>query len=155
MRKILHERWKEFARRMIFNGGMTNITDHRKQLLWSEIESFIDSYRQEPVDGWCGEYCLCDYFRETFGQTYGQDILRKTGGGLFSSLEMSEDPRKFYNQLEIVARASIDSVTGGDGVIGYTVGDLRAMFDGAIPRWLTQQYKGLSNCTPDSAGICL
>jgi hypothetical protein len=156
MKKVLYERWKEFARRMIFNGGLGELTEARKKRLWAEVESFIDDYRSEPVDGWDREYCLCDSFHEIFGQTYGMDIAHPYScPDGFRGFEYDENPRRFYNQLEIVIRASVDAVTDGEGVLGYTVGDLRQMFDGKIPRWITRQYEGLTALTPDAAGVCL
>lgn len=156
MKKILHERWIDFAKRMIYKGGLGELTPARRDRLWSEVVFFIENYRAEPVDGWDGEFCLCDSFREAFGETYGMHIARfYTCPDGFEGWEHNDDPRKFYNQLELVVRASVDAVTGGAGVLGYTVGDLRQMFDGRIPRWLTREYEGLSSRTPDSAGICL
>ena len=74
MKKLLHERWVDFAKRMIYNGGLGSLTAARKDRLWSEVASFIENYRSGPVDGWDGEFCLCDSFREAFGETYGMDI---------------------------------------------------------------------------------
>jgi len=59
---------------MIYNGGLGDLTAARKDRLWSEAAFFIESYRAAPMGRWDGEFCLCDSFREVFGETYRMDI---------------------------------------------------------------------------------
>jgi hypothetical protein len=148
MDAIQFERWNDFTKNMIY-AGLGNITQARKDKLWSEAESFIYGYRNEPVDGWDDEYCLCDDFREHFVE-YINDIWDDRAGW------QKESQHYFANQLEIVIRAGVNVACESDhaGVIGFTVGDLRTMYAGEIPEWITAQYEGM-DAAEDATGVLL
>lgn len=141
------DRWKEFAKAMCF--GLP-ATDGRKDRLWREVEAFVDHYKDEPVDGWDNEYCLCDSFCEWF-EHYGEHIWYERGAW---DCGYRDDPHYFYNQLRIILRASVDVVFGGCGVLGYTAGDLRQMFNGRVPRWVSWRYKRFATI-PDEKQLWL
>jgi len=149
VKKIQYERWKDFTYRMIYSGVLGNLTEARKERLWKEAKWFIEEYKAEPVDGWDGDYNLCDSFHEWFN-----DYLDSIWKGDWEGYK--NNPRYFANQLEIVIRASVNAAIGeGSGVIGFTVGDLRQMYGGELPRWISGQYENLTRKTPDTAGVFL
>jgi hypothetical protein len=147
MKKRDFMRLTDFCKRMVFSGVLrSKLTDHRKQRLWEEIESFLYAHQGEPIDGWDNDYCLCDDFREHFAE-YINDIWVESDGW------QKENPRYFVNQLEIVVRSGLDFVFDDQGVIGFTVGDLRKMYDGKVPRWITRRYIPGFSKAPDYTAI--
>lgn len=132
-------------------GAWPSKTRHRKDRLWREAENFIDDYPgfvdwdQTP---WDGVYA-CDAFGEYFCD-YGSSIWDEDEG-------YRDDPHLFYNQLRCALRAGLDAVSGECGIIGFTVGDVRHMFDGALPQWFANAYtdpKALIQA-PDDAALWL
>jgi hypothetical protein len=142
------EHWKDLALRFICV-GLGDITIARKVRLWIEAEAFIEGYRYEPIDGWDNAYCLCDVFRDHFSK-YIEDIWDDRAG------TQKENPRYFANQIEIALRASVGLACESNPthIIGYTVGDLRAMYAGQIPEWITSQYEGM-DAAEDATGVLL
>ncbi len=150
------ERWKSVARAMC-HSLWPDLTERRRERLWTEIEPFIEYRLDEPVDGWQGEYCLCDRFYEWFYEPFGRSIDKQyKQADSFVGWEMDDNPRHFYNQLRCVIRASLNAIFQNDiGVIGFAVGDVRRVFDGKIPDWFAKQYVGLTEDSPDAAAIWL
>jgi hypothetical protein len=150
------ELWKLVARAMCY-GLWPDLTERRRDRLWAEIEPFIEHHVDEPVDGWQEEYCLCDSFHEWFYEPFGRSIdTQYRGPGGFIGWEMDDNPRRFYNQLRCVVRASLNAIFQNDvGVIGFTVGDVRRVFNGSIPDWFAAQYDGLTDKSPDGAAVRL
>jgi len=146
------ERWK-FVTKSYCYGARPEATTARKQRLWREAESFIEAYKNEPVDGWDNDYCLCDYFSEWFSDHEDNIWVEKNDwlGGYGK-----ESPRYFANHLRAAIRAGINAaVNDGLGVIGFTVGEVKKMFSGEIPEWFACQYKACLTNTNDHAGIAL
>jgi hypothetical protein len=142
------EHWKIFTKALCF-GARPEATEARKQKLWAEAESFINLHADEPVDGWDGDYCLCDCFDDYFDR-YLRHIWRDDDGWY------KDNPRYFANHLHIAIRAGIDIVTEQPGgVLGFTVGDLRRMFNGGIPEWIACQFIGDLAGASGDAGIWL
>ncbi len=146
------ERWK-FVTKAYCYGARTEATTARKDRLWGEAEPFIDEYKDEPVDGWDNDYCLCDHFVETFTD-YEHDIWVEEddwGGGYYK-----ENHRYFANHLRAAIRAGINAaVNDGHGVIGFTVGEVKEMFGDELPEWFACQYKECLINADDRAGIVL
>lgn len=150
MDPVQFERWKEFCRAMIFN-VYTHLTDQRRAKLWAEIEEFIDWHKDDPIDGWDGEFHLNDLFDEWFYRYSGHIYVEgKTHGYL------KEEPRYFFNQLRCITRAGIDVATGQlYGVLGFTVGDMKQLFGGEMPAWFCELYENLTEETPENMGLWL
>ncbi len=158
MKKWEIQRWLSFARRMAFHAWPV-ATRARKRRLWKECERFIRDLADEPVDGWQGKYCLLDYFEEFF-EDYASDLrrsVRSRRGRRYRAEYFNDDPNKFFNQLRCILRASVNVVFQNDpaGVIGFTVGDIKCMFGGRIPKWFRGQYPGLTNKSRASLTIHL
>ena len=152
MRQQEFDRFRDFAERMCKH-ARPNKTPNRLRRLWYEIERFIDTHRDYSFRGWSeGDYlcdCVADYFSE-----YGDHIYNP------KREEYDQNPVKFYNMLKTVLRSAIN-VTFPDvpdgGVIGFTVGDIRRMYDGEIPDWFADLYQNPKaiKMAPDDYSIWL
>jgi hypothetical protein len=129
-------RWKDMARRLCYHAWPEK-TNERKARLWKEALYFIEEHAGYDLRGWCesggDDPYACDLFDDAFWDDYGRSIDRDE--------DINTDPRYFFNQLRCVIRASLNALFGDEGILGFTVGDLRRMFDGAIPDWISQQYE--------------
>ena len=134
-------RWVDFAKRMV---NIYDATPERKEKLINEIKGFIEIYNvgDREIAGWDttlvnGDMCVGSLFDEYFEEyeTWNPKLEEYTG--------------KFHNQLSCAIRAGIDIVTQewGGGVLGFDVGDLRKMYDGKIPQWVSSalELTGLEN----------
>lgn len=147
MKQITIQRWKEFTKAYI---NYAPITDARKARLLRESEYFIGMFsdESEPDETW-DEY-VGDAFTAHF-EDYLEHIFVNTSdwtGGYYK-----DNSHYFVIQLECALRAGINAASGGyGGVIGFTVGDIREMFDGEIPGWVARNYYrelvGVSDDTP-------
>lgn len=126
----------DFARRMCFKGW--KLTRHRSERLWSEVHSFLIDCLVEGATGWesgknrYGRKVLaCDWFIERFDH-YVPNTPRWD-----KRYERGDDPI-FYRLLRCVCRASLDLIDEGPhaGVWGFTIGDIRRMYDGQFPDFL-------------------
>ena len=138
-------RWFDFAKRMV---NIFDATPERKQKLISEIEAFIGIYDvgERKITGWDtalynGDMCVGSMFDEHFEEyeVWNHKLEIYTG--------------KFHHQLSCAIRAGIDVVTmeWGGGVLGFDIGDLRKMYDGKIPQWVSSalELTGLENDTDE------
>ena len=141
-------RWLDFAKRMI---GAMPITTERKEKLINEVEGFIGIYGvgEREIVGWDttlqnGDMCVSSLFDEHFEEyeTWNPELEEYTG--------------KFHNQLACAIHAGIDVVTQewGGGVLGFDVGDLKNMYDGRIPHWVSSALE-LTGSEPDHTMIWL
>lgn len=64
---------------------------------------------------------------------------------------------RFGQMLSACVRAGFDvAVAPSGGVIGFTVGDLRSIFDGALPDWVSNFFvPPVDAATPDAEGVWL
>lgn len=141
------EQWKQFTE-AICRHGWPDITDERKARLLDDAIDFIELFRDEPVDGWDNDYCLCDSFRSHFYEYYATIWIEKLE-------EYKDDPHYFVNMLCSVIRAGIGFVTNDrGGVLGFCVDDLRRMFSDGIPKWVLARYDGkLMSETPGETAV--
>ena len=64
---------------------------------------------------------------------------------------------RFEAQISCCIRAGFDvAVAPSAGVLGFTVGTLRRMYDGDIPDWISNFFKEpLTDDVPDDMGVWL
>ena len=145
------DRWRDFARRLAWH-GWPDATEARKRKIADAVDWFIEMQEpvKEKIDGWDGSgpsndrYYLCDevtMFLETQGYYH-------------------EDPDKehrFATQISCCVRAGIDvAVHPSAGVVGFTVGTLRRMYDGEIPGWISSWFEpSLTGAEADEDGVWL
>lgn len=136
-----YARWEDFALRMARQGWPT-ITEQRKGRLVTELTGFLDAYRADAprITSWDnGDLPVCDEAMEWF-----------------DAHDHGEGHNTFYTQIQCCLRSGLDLVAEASaGVLGFTVGDVRRMYEGTIPAWIAAQYNGDLTAAPDSADIWL
>lgn len=146
--KVKLARWLDFAKKII---TVMAITPNRKEKLIDEVEGFIGIYGvgKREIIGWDttlqnGDMCVSSLFDEHFQEyeTWNPKTEEYTG--------------KFHNQLSCAIRAGIDVVTQewGGGVFGFDIEDLKNMYDGRIPRWVSNAL-GLTGYEQDNQMLWL
>ena len=129
----LRERCLDFAKRLIFTVWV-NLTDARRKKLWSDAEWFLTDALDEGHTGWESgspkdTFPACDWFSERFGH-----YIPCTAK--WERIYPDEEP-KYYHQLTVVCRIAFDVIDGfPGGVWGFTIADIKRMYDGKIPDWL-------------------
>jgi len=125
------ERWRDFAVRMA-ERGYPDATRHRTDKIQEKVQDYF-SWREfqndwPEIKDWDGngdDYYLGDAVNEFFDEYRHWKPETETYGG------------KFYSQVTCCIRAGFDmAVKQSGGVLGFTVGDLRRMFDGNVPDWI-------------------
>ena len=141
-------RWKSFATRMAKH-GWPDATEARKVQIAMAVKDFIDRYRTDfgGIDNWDGGGP---------GSIYLCDDLSSWLWDHYHSREDGEQTR-FEMQVSCCVRAGFDqAVYPSAGVVGFTVGTLRRMYDGEIPEWVTDGFEPpITKDTPDDAGVWL
>lgn len=116
-------------------------TERRRERILTEIKSYFRSRircrdwpEMEDWDGNTGNCCVCDQINEFFGEyLYWNEKKQDIGG-------------KFFNQITCCLRAGFDlAVNPSAGVIGFTAGDLRRMWNGKVPDWVMEQFENFDS----------
>jgi hypothetical protein len=129
------ERVLDFAKRMVFK-GFKNLTQKRRERLWGDIEWFLTDALDEGYWGWetggrDDTFCMSDWMSERFDR-----LKYPSARWEYKVLELGIEPR-YFQMLAGTCRAAMDIVNDfPGGVWGWTVGDIRRMYDGIIPDWL-------------------
>ena len=127
------QRCLDFARRMCFFGWPA-LTEARSKKLWSDAEWFLKDVLDEGHVGYetgspDDSFPACDWFSERF-ERYAVPNAR------WEEKYPDEEP-KYYRQLSCVCRAALDIVDNiPGGVWGFTIADIKRMYDGKLPDWL-------------------
>jgi hypothetical protein len=128
------ERCLDFAKRMVFK-VYNNLTQKRKERLWADVEWFLTDALKEGHWGWEtgspeNTFSICDWIHERFEkEEYPSPRWEH------KVLDLGIYP-KYFNMLSATCRAAMDIVDDfAGGVWGWTVGDIRRMYDGEIPSW--------------------
>jgi hypothetical protein len=127
---ISFHRMQDFATRMI---NTENLTPQRKEKLHEDMQEFITGCLRNGIRSWDepGSDGICGgtYFDDLFYETYSKHN------------EHGEQVNKYFNILAAFAKASIDvafeNYTGG-GVLGFSVGFVRKMYNNSLPDWITE-----------------
>lgn len=139
-----YDNWKDFTTRM----GATvykNLTLKRKEKIKSQIANYFQwrDFQNDWPDilDWDGngdDYFLGEAVDEFFDEY--RHWSRKEG--CYTG--------KFYNQITCCIRAGFDmAVKQSGGVLGFSVGDIRQMYDGNVPLWVTpNHFNNEPNDTP-------
>jgi hypothetical protein len=114
-----YEKWMDFSTHLI---SIMDVTCQRREKIMSEVTGFIEMYEGDDViPRW---ESIVDHFDECFDE---YRIIYEDG----------EFGGEFYNQISTIMRAGIDVATGHlGGVIGFTIGDIISMYDGAVSEWV-------------------
>lgn len=133
--EAVKDRAMDFAYRMCFK-GYPELTGHRKQRLWDEVGRFLEHcFVQLGATGWqtnpTDAGYPCDEFREYFIDFDVTDREFQRG-----------KENVFFMMLSAIARSAFDSIEDfPGGVFGFTVGDLKRMYNGSIPPWIARGWR--------------
>lgn len=122
-------RWEEFATRMAEH--YPNETDSRRKEIAGNVRDFFegrqyggDWAQMEDWDGNSDTVCVSDEVDDFFDDIRPDEWEDDYIGSLF-------------NQTVCCIRAGFDvAVKPSGGVIGFTAGDVRKMWDGKVPDWV-------------------
>mgnify|MGYP001617389396 CR=1 FL=1 len=132
--KELHSRALDFAKRMCFK-GYSNLTEARRQKLWSDAEWFLTDCFEQGCTSWDhdkpkGGMYPCDWIMERFAEKYFPNTARWD-----KKFEAGEEPR-YFSLLNAICRSAIDIFDEfAGGVWGWTIADFKRMYDGELPEW--------------------
>lgn len=150
----------DFAKRLCFV-GYDHLTQARRDRLWYEAEGFLADALAEGHTSWETKSpdglgcCTCDWFSERFSERY----IPLTGKWA-DRLEKGDYPQ-FFDTLEAICRAAFDVVDDfAGGVWGFTLGDIRRMYDGTLPDWIPTDWYLDDTLVdlatlPDEVSICI
>lgn len=148
MDELQLERWKQLS--LGLGRSYKNLTPARRAKLLDEVECCIDYVvcnGLETVDdwdsgvrygkGWHECYDSASTRVDTFLWDNGYEFERQYKNG---HVECARG--RFGDMLLACVRAGFDvAVAPSAGVIGFTVGDLKEIFDGVIPDWIGQHFE--------------
>ena len=135
MTKTQYKRWKQVSIGLATH-CYPNITVNRRTKLIEEVENCIDLAIQETYENSkvIKEWEDVDGGVDNFLFRYS--IERKVRKGI----ELIRG--NFGHMVNICVRAGFDlAVKQSAGVVGFTIGDVFAVFEGKIPKWVTIKYE--------------
>jgi hypothetical protein len=156
MEKKQFERWEDFAIRMAKH-CYPDITDARRKKIIEEVESFFDDRKYEAdwtdIMDWDGngdDFFLCDYVDEFYDNHRHWNRREECYTG------------KFFNQVTSCIQSGFDmAISSGDGtvgcsagVIGFSAGDIRRMYQRNVPKWIKALWYSF-DAIPDEAEVWL
>ena len=125
MNQLQLNQWKEFSVKSV---AVLAITEARKSKLKVNVLQFFDEIDAQ------GSIEEIERWEDVMGVFYD----------LFEEFHVDCDKEKytsFQNQLQVVIRAGVDVVTEGWGVVGwFTAGDIKRMFNGDVPSYVTTRF---------------
>ena len=143
-------RWEDFSTRMAKH-CYPKATEARRKKIAEEVKSFFDERKfQEDwpeIMDWDGnkdDFYLSDSV-DDFYDNYRHWSRREeyyTGN--------------FYSQVVCCIRAGFDiAVEQSGGVIGFTAGDIRRMWNGEVPEWVKEDWEQPFDTIPDDESVWL
>ena len=143
-------RWQDFAIRMAQH-CYPKATEARIKKIIEEVKSYFDERKLQkdwPVimdwDGNKDDFYLCDDTREFFDEYRHWNRYEEDYTG------------KFYNQIICCIRSGFDiAVEQSGGVVGFTAGDIRRMYNGEVPNWVKEHWNVSFEIIADCEGLWL
>lgn len=161
MDQIQLDRWKQFSLGLA-KKAYPNITPRRREKLMAEVDDCIEwvvCNGLETVDDWDS------YIRLPSGGYYESASTRVDQWMWDNNYEREVEDRKgncevvcgrFATMIACCVRAGFDvAVAPSCGVLGYTVGDVRNIFDGDVPDWVNGFFSEPLDAAADHEGVWL
>lgn len=146
MNEQQYERWKQLS--IGLARSYKNLTPNRKALLLKEVENCIDwmlCNGLDSIEDWdMGVYKDGRLYYECAGERMDDYLWqnRYEFERQYSNGDIELVRGRFGDMLSACVRAGFDmAVAPSAGVIGFTVGDLRDIFDGTIPDWIAEHFE--------------
>jgi hypothetical protein len=151
MTKEQFDRWRDFAVRMAEH-GYPYATVCRRAKIREEVKSYFEEreFQQDwPIIG-CWDY------NEKFGSV-SSDVDEFFYRYQHWQRDTDSYGGRFCDQVICCIRTGFDmAVKQSGGVIGFTAGDVRRMYDGAVPDWIEgQDWDTPFDRIPDDAPVWL
>jgi len=126
------EIWMDFATKMV--DKVFEVTPERRAKIREEVLDYIERFKGFPVVGWDDEHSdagyICDHFDDWFEKYY----IKKNG---------EWEQSKFLRDIACAVRAGLDIALpdrAQGGVLGFSVGDLRAMYPEGLPDYIVNYF---------------
>ncbi len=141
--------WEEFATRMAEH--YPDAPETRKSEIVEKVKEYFwwrhyqdDWHGIRDWDGNGDDYFLCDAVDEFFDNIRLDDETE----------ELNIDT--LFNQVICCIRAGFDvAVKPSGGVVGFTAGDIRQMWDGEVPNWVKEFWEDPFDEIPDEEDVWL
>lgn len=150
-----YERWKDFSIRMA-RYAFSNVTEARRIKIEKEVSHFFFVKFDDDDES------IAEVIDWDNSPSYVGDRVSEFLNGHYHEKEFANgriEPRgnKFENQVSCCIRAGLDCASSpSGGVLGFTVGDLRAMYPEGLPDWVIEGYEPpITPDTPNDAGVWL
>ena len=161
MNQLQLERWRQFSLGLAKN-AYPDITSARRNKLLSEVDDCIDYVvcnGLEDVEDW-------DRAVYRNGKLYEYSAGERVDDWMWERrYEREVEDRKgnvevvcgrFGTMIACCVRAGFDvAVSPSGGVLGYTVGDVRSIFDGELPDWVKDFFTGPLDGVANDEGVWL
>ena len=143
-------RWEDFAIRMAEH-CFPHATEARRNKILYQVKDYFHWRRYQndwpDIMDWDGnndDYFLGDQVDDFFEEYLHYNPRNGCCTG------------KFHNQITCCIRAGFDmAVKQSGGVLGFTAGDVRRMWDGEVPDWVKEDWVSPFDLIPDGDGVCL
>ena len=147
MTRVQYNNWKDFTVRMA-KTVYPHATKKRRDTMLQHITYLFDELECNDewswIKDWDGNGDNC-FLEESLEEFY-RDILHWND-------KKQCYTGKFYNQIVCCVQAGFDmAVKQSGGALDFTVGDVRKMYDGQVPEWVTPDN---FNNEPDDTQVWL
>ena len=135
------ERWMQFSIRISVH-GFPEATKQRRRKIIKQVANYFRwrNFQRDwsGISSWDGiddEYYLSDAVSDFFNKYLHWRRKEEYYGG------------KFFDQITSCIKAGFDVAVkpSAGGVLGFTVGDVRHMWQGCVPEWVVSQIDNFSN----------
>lgn len=161
MNQIQLDRWKQFSLGLARN-SYPNITPARREKLLAEVEDCIEYVVCNGLDA-INDWDVADY-RD--GRLYEYSAGTRVSDWMWDNrYEREVEDRKgnvevacgrFGTMIICCVRAGFDvAVSPSGGVLGYTIGDVRNIFDGGLPDWVKEFFTDSLDSASDNESVWL
>lgn len=129
------------------------VTESRRKKILEEVKDYFRwrHYQEDwlQIQDWDGnkdDYFLCDQVHEFFDDHYHYIRREDCYGGKFRS--------QVVCCIQVAFGMAVEPSLGG--VIGFTAGDIRNMWEGNVPDWVKEGWTDVSfDSIPDDEGLWL
>ena len=147
MTSVQYNNWKDFTTRMA-ETVYPKATEKRRKTMLQQIRYLFDEL--ECNNEWAK---ITDWDGNGDNYHFGESLEEFYSDILHWNEKKQCYTGKLYNQIVCCICAGFDiAVRQSGGVIGFTIGDVRKMYDGQVPEWVTPDN---FNNEPDDMAIWL
>ena len=129
-----YNNWKDFTLRMTAT-VYPNATEARRAKIRERISDYFGECELHEywasIEGW-------DQYNDNLGGSLSCDMDEFFHDILHWRSEKPDHTGKLFNQITCCIRSGFDmAVEQSGGVLGFDIGDVRRMYDGNVPEWVS------------------